>query len=153
MSVATSTKQPTVLPLSVNQSSLTLVPCQPVTGSTCQLCVDAENVHPLGNQLIGCPVIKDKCGSMVVRHELDCTVLATSDVLQCTPSSDLSTDWNSTSKIVLISLVSVLALSIAAFGGHFAFRRYQEWQQSQSFQIVPGDEMEAVPLGQDTEDK
>jgi len=141
---------------SVNQTSVTLIPCQSVPNSQCKLCLDAENVHTAGNKLVGCPVIKDNCNGMTaVRHEVDCTTLATSDTLACTgdPPVDSMGGWSTTSKIVLIVLVVVLVVSILAFGGHFAYRKYQEWQQQVSFQPLPTAEVvEAVPLAQATED-
>lgn len=154
MAVTTSTSQQDTL-LNVNQSSLTLVPCQAVTKSPCQLCVDAENVHPEGNRLIGCPVLKDKCSGIEIRHESDCTVLATSDSLLCSTSSGSSDleDETTPKTYVLVAMIVVLVLSILGFGGYYAFRRYQSSQQA-SFRRVPNgtDEMEVVPLGQATDD-
>jgi len=138
---------------SVNQTSLTLVPCQTVPNAQCKLCLDVENVHTSGNKLVGCPVIKDSCNGMIVRHEVDCTTLATSDALVCGSTADDGSfaSWSTTS-IILIVLVVVLIASIIGFGGHFAFRRYQEWQQEIAFQRLPTAEVEAVPLSQPTED-
>jgi len=162
-------------PQSVDQSSVMLVPCHSVPNSQCQLCLDAENVHPVSNQLVGCPVIRVNCNGTELRQDLACRALATSNSLVCpgaggdgtsalswgttaftttlassatsTASATTDTDTLSTTKIILIVLVVVLAVSVLAFAAQFAYRKYMA-QQEVAFQRLPTtDREEAVPLG------
>jgi len=103
---------------SVNQSSVTLVPCQAVTNSDCKVCLDAENIHTESNKLVGCPVIKNSCNGLVIRHEVDCTTLATSNSLVCAGSgngdSSILSEGNMT-KVILIVLAVILVVSALFF--------------------------------------
>jgi len=148
-SMSITTNAGTQAPQTINQSAVTLVPCQAVTNSECKVCMDAENIHTESNKLIGCPVIKESCNGLVLRHEVDCTTLATSDSLVCARSGDDTSVFSSANitKLILIVLAVILVASGLFFGGQLAYRKYLQRRENE-FQQVPTSAEEVVPLGQ-----
>jgi len=140
----------------VNQSVIALTPkesCLAVTGVPCKMCVDAENVQVVGDKLQGCTVVRTECnGITFAKQSSDCGTLTTSKTLVC------ESDPAGLTKVLLISLVVVLAVGIIAVGSYFGYEKYKDSKDVLVFQRVPTEADEedvaaTTPLGSAVEEE
>jgi hypothetical protein len=118
-------------------TSFQIIPCTPFLNDdrlVCEICIDMENITVQGTELIGCPTIKTSCNYFPVSdNQMECITLATTTDLICYTPVPLNPDGNynmtdspdiTTSKIILLVLVSVLGVLILLGMGYIFITKY-----------------------------
>jgi len=137
-----------------SSASLVLVPCKSVgaLNNPCEVCVVAQNVQVVKDELRGCPVVSVRCQGLEVENfPLSCITLAKSDRLVCAntpPSTPPKGDNNvnedpGAGKIIMWLVIGVAVLAVLAGGAYFVFVRYIRRKRTVAYQGIPttgGDE-------------